>query len=663
MFPVRRHSWSGGISELMKITRILPCLALLAALPAAAGSFPPIAEEERALTSVSGEPNAPAVVLFKKSEFLMMGYGTQGQVSSRLVVQERRKILTEQGKELAEVAVAHGDGVRLYGFRGRTVLPDGRVLPLGEDARFQRKISKRHNRKVTSVAFPGVEVGAILDYEYELRFDHFFYLEPWYLSDELPVRRAEILFKIPAEIRAQAWSRDPFKVGIHTENRRTRTGTEVKVWADNLPSVPDEPYGPPFADLASMMMMVPAAYSDGIAETKLLESWPSVCKLVDEIYTKARRKDGDASKKAKGLATAASTAGGGPRQQAEAVYRFVRDQIETVYESGVFLNEGSSVSRTLEQRRGDFAEKALLLQVLLDDLEMSPRLVWAANRWDGGIDPQVANPAVFDRLFVAVDLDGQRYYLDPSDRALAFGRIGSAYEGTPALLVDPKKPEVVVLPETPFDQNHRRALIDLDLDAAGRLTGKGEMTFTGHHAWAKIDWQEDEAATLKAWTDWLGEEFEGFQIEDVAFEEKPDDVTVRLTWSMKQREEEVLGDEASLTPSRPLGPSQQPFVQEAAKRRSPVMFDFPDRDEVELRLRWPEGWAVETRPKPASSQGRVGALAVSVEMDEAGRSLVYRRRLDFLQRQLGTLQLYDEARKLFDLTEKSDAEALVLVRR
>jgi hypothetical protein len=646
----------------MKIIRLLPFLVLLQAMaprPVAADSFPPISEEDRALASVPGEPNAPAVVLFRKSEFLMMGYGNQGQVSSRLVVQERRKILTEQGKELAEVAVAHNDSVRLNGFRGRTVLPDGRVLPLGQDARFQRKVSKRHNRKVTSVAFPGVEVGAILDYEYELRFDHFFYLEPWYLSDELPVRHAEILFKIPAEIRAQAWSRDPYKVGIHTENRRTRTGTEVRVWADNLPSVPDEPFGPPFADLASMMMMVPAAYSNGIEEVKLLESWPSVCKIVDEIYDKARRRDGGAVKKARELAASAQ----GQRQQAEAVYRFVRDQVETVYESGVFLPEGSSVGKTLDQHRGNFAEKALLLQAMLGSLKMSPRLVWAANRWEGAIDPQVANPGVFDRLFVAVDLDGQRFYLDPTDRALAFGRILSGYEGTPALLFDPKKPEVATLPESPFDRNDRRAVIDLDLDAGGRLAGKGEMAYTGHHAWERTDWQEDDAATLKGWTDWLTEEFKGFQIADVAFEEKPDDSAVRLTWTMKQREEEVLGDEASLTPSRPLGPSRQPFVQEASKRRSPVMFDYPDRDEVELRLRWPEGWKVETRPKPATSQGRVGALAVSVEVDETGRSLVYRRRLDFVLRQLGTLQLYEEARKLFDQTEKSDAETLVLVRR
>jgi hypothetical protein len=641
-----------------KILRILPFVLL--ALPAAADSFPPISEEDRTLTSMPGEPNAPAVVLFKKSEFLMMGYGNQGQVSSRLLVQERRKILTEQGKELSEVTVAHSDEVRLSGFRGRTVLPDGRILPLGDEARFQRKVSKRQNRSVTSVAFPGVVAGAILDYEYELHFDSFFYLEPWYLSDELPVRHAEIVFKIPREVRAQAWSRDPFKAGIHTENRITRTGTEIRVWADNLPSVPDEPFGPPFADLATLMMMIPTAYDNGVAHVELLESWPSVCKLVDEFYDKARRKDGDAEKKAREIAAAA---GAGDRQRAEAVYRFVRDQVETVHEGSVFLAEGSTVGRTLSQLRGDSAEKALLLQAMLGALEVSSKLVWAANRWNGQIDPQVANPTVFDSLLVAVDLEGQRYYLDPSDRALAFGHLRAGYEGTTALIFDRKKPETAVLPEPPFDQNGRRAVIELEIDAGGQMAGTGEITFTGHHAWEKIDWQDDDEATLKAWKEWLGDEYKGFQIDEVKFQELPDEQTVHLSWSMKQRDDEVLGDEATLTPSRPLGPSRQPFVQEASKRRSPVMFAYPDRDEVELRLRWPEGWKVETRPSPVSRQGRAGALAVSVDVDEAGRSLVYHRRLDFLLRQLGTMQLYEETRSLFGQTEKSDAETLVLARR
>lgn len=637
--------------------RVAILLALVAA-PAAADAFPPIAESERALISVAGEPNAPAVVLFKKAEFLMWGYDSQGAVSSRLLVQERRKILTEQGKDLAEVAVAHNDFIRLAGFKGRTVLPDGREVPLGSDARFERKESKRYGRKVTTVTFPSVAVGAILDYQYELRMESIYFLEPWYFSEELPVVYSEMVFKIPREIQTQAWNRDPFKVGLQRETKKSSRGTELRVWGENLPAVPDDPFGLPFADLATQMMIVPAAYQNEAVYEKLLDSWPSVCEMLEEYYAKARRKDGGVAKKAKEVAGT-----GTARQKAEALYRFVRDEIETVDQPGIFLAEGSSVEKTLSRKRGDPAEKALLLQALLDAAKLDARLVWAADRMHGQIDPQVPNPLWFDTVLVAVDLDGQRVYLDSTDRALAFGRLQYGYEGTPALIHDARKPEGVVLPEPPHDQNARRAVVDLDLDAEGRLSGKGEVTFTGHHAWERIDWKEDEAATLEAWKKWLGEEYPGFQIDGVRFEEKPDEQTARVFWTMKQREEDVLGDETSLVPSRPLGPSRQPFVQDASKRRSPVLFLYPDRDEVELRLRWPEGWQLESQPKLASTKNRAGALTVALDLNDAERTLVYRRQLDVTQRQLPSMQLYEEARALFGAAEKSDAQALVLARR
>lgn len=638
--------------------RLVYLLAFVLARIAAADAFPPITEKERALSSVAGEPNAPAVVLFKKAEFLMWGYDSQGAISSRLLVQERRKILTEQGKDLAEVAVAHNDFIRLAGFKGRTVLPDGREIPLGSDARFERKRSKRHNRRVTTVTFPSVAVGAILDYQYELRMESIYFLEPWYFSEELPVVYSEMVFKIPREIQTQGWNRDPFKVGLKNETKKSSRGTELRVWGENLPSVPDDPFGLPFADLATQMMIVPAAYQDRDVYEKLLDSWPSVCEMLEGYYSKARRKDGGVDKKVKELVGRTA----GARQKAETLYRFVRDEIETVDQPGIFLAEGSSVEKTLSQKSGDPAEKALLLQSMLNAAKVDAKIVWAADRMQGQIDPQVPNPLWFDTVLVAVDLDGQRVFLDPSDRALAFGRLQYGYEGTPALIHDAKKPEGIVLPEPAHDQNARRAVLDLDLDAEGRLSGKGEVTYTGHHAWQKIDWKEDDAATLDAWKQWLAEEYPGFQIDGVRFEEKPDEQTAKVFWTMKQREEDVLGDETTLAPSRPLGPTRQPFVQDASKRRSPVLFLFPEREEVELRLRWPEGWKVDTQPKPATVRNRAGELSVAVEVDEAGRSLVYKRRFDIPARQLDTTGQYQEVRALFAAVEKSDAEALGLVR-
>jgi len=648
----------------VRLRPVLAALALAAGLcsPAfAAEPFPPITDAERALTAVPGAPNAPAVVLARNAEFLMMGYTRSDEISSHLVVQVRTKILTAEGtKSWGEVSIPHSNYSRLQGFAGRTVLPDGTAVPVPADAKFQRKVSQARKVFVTSVAFPAVQPGAILEYRYELLFDSIYFLEPWYFADEVPVLHSEITYKIPREIKAQTWNRDPFKIGLQQEPRKSSRGMEVRVWADDVPAVQIDPYGLPFADLALQMMVLPAFLDDADQHTKLLDSWPSVCEIFVEQYDKAQRKDGGVGKKSREIAGGAA---GGPREKAQALYRFVRDQIATEDLEGIGLAAGASVEKTLADKNGDYADKALLLQALLKEAKISSRLVWAADRRRGQVDPGLTNPFWFDRILVAADLDGQRVFLDPSDRDLGFGQLQPWYEATPALILDKKKPEGIVLPETPFDQSARKAVLDLSLDAAGRLAGSGEMVLTGHHAWEKVHWKDDAAQTAEAWKDSLAEDFKEFKIADVKVEESPDDRRVRLTWSLQQREDEVLGDESTLVPSRPLGPFAQPFVQAADKRRSPVLFSYADRDEVELRLRWPEGWKLDQTPKLAKQDNALGGFTVSLESDDTARTLVYRRRLEIKQKQLASMQQYESVRSLYAAVEKSDAQAVSLVRK
>jgi hypothetical protein len=635
------------------------CTAVLAILfltllagRAAAADFPPITDAERALTSVPGEPNAPAVVLFKKGEFLMAGYGLRtGSLSSSLRVEVRLKILTEEGKSNGEVSITHSDFERLHGFEGRTVLPDGRIVPVSSDAKFVRKTSRSRKTFTTALAFPAAQVGAILDYHYELWFDSIFYLDPWYFSDDNPVRYSEIVFKTPPEVAAAGWSRGPEKVKIQKQTDRNISGFVTRAWAENIPSVPDDPYGPPFQDLAAQMLMLPTASG----YDKLMESWPKTCELIGRYYEQIRSRDSGVARQAR------ETAGNGsPLEKAKTLYRFVRDQVETGPYFGVVTSWDGSLSKNLSQRKADRAEKALLLQAMLAAVKVDSRLVWAASRDRGKIDLQLPNPAWFSTVLVLVELDGKRYYLDPSDRALGFGRLRADYEGTQAVIFDEKKPEAIALPVTPYQQNLRRAELDLALDAKGRLAGTGTLRLSGHQAWEKIDWQDDAAKTAQAWKEWLEKRFREYQISDVKAVEDVEEEKVTVTWALAQRESEALGDEAALVPSVPLGPLAQPFVQPAASRRSAVFFDYPYREEVELHLRWPEGWKVEGMPQQKATASSIGGLTTLVETEPGQRSLVYTRRMDVNRRDLETSQQYEAVRTLFGDVEKSDAQKLVL---
>jgi transglutaminase-like putative cysteine protease len=643
---------------------VLAAILSLSSLPASAAKaastapvFPEIKQTERELNSVPGYENAPAVVLFKKGRFSVLN-PENGRVEPTFVVQVRRKILTEEGKKYGEVSVFHSKLVKLQRLEGRTVLPDGKEIPLPKGATFKRTISKTEKLFITSIAFPSVEVGAILDYQYEIRMPSIYLLEPWYFQDEVPTLDSEILYVVPEELRVRTGLQDPLQTGVKQHTEQNFSGWKVTAWGKNLPPIPNEPSGFPFADLASRFLVIPVEVVDSYGRTtEFLKSWESTCALLAKPYEKAQRKANTAGRKAQQLA-----APGKAGERARAVYRFVRDEIETVEDLGVILPEDSTVDSVLAARRGNYAEKALLLQTMLKALGIRARLVWAGERDGGQINLAFTTPWWFERAIVAAEIDGQRVFLDPSDRRLAFGRLAPGLEGMQALLYDTEKPEPVTLPVTPFEENLRRAALDLDLDAGGRLSGRGTLRLAGHHAWRYLRWKENAEEATKAWKEWLTDGLKGFEIKDVKVTEAVDETRVEVTWAMAQREEEVLGDEASFDPSRPLGPIRQPFVSPAASRISPVLFSFADRDEAEVTVRWPEGWTVETLPASKQAITAAGTFEVSVETDEAGRRAIYRRRMDIKDRQFAR-QHYPAVQSLYGQAEKSDAQPLVLMKR
>ncbi len=589
----------------------------------------------------------------------MMGYGLlAGSHASHLRIQVRMKILTEGGKNNGEITVAHSDFARLENFAGRTILPDGRVVPVPPDARFVRKLSRSAKTFETALAFPAVEVGAILDYRFELVFKSPFLLEPWYFPEEVPVLHSEVVFKVAQGWQMQVWKRALLGVKIQQESETSARGIVVRAWVENLSPVPDDPYGPPYTDLASQILLLPTSRTVGWSRTPLLNTWDHVAEIFDADYDAVRRRDDGVARQARLIASR-----GTPRQKTESLYRFVRDEIETDPDDGIWVDSNASLKAVISERLGTPAEKALLLQAMFKAVEVDSRLVWAGDRNRSTIDPQLPNPNWFDRVLVLILLDGKAVYLDPADRTVGFGQLRAGYEGTPALIPKPGQAVGIVLPEVPFEQNGRRAEVELTLDEKGKLSGKGTLLFTGHHASLNIRWQEAEAGKVQAWRDWLSGQFRDFRISDAAVVEAPDERTVTVTWSMAQLEEGVLGDQVALVPSAPLGPSAQPLTQPVSERKTAVIFDFADRDEVTLRLRWPEGWKVESLPAAAAFQNDVGALLTNVELRENERSLVYQRRLDIVRRVLDSKQGYEDARSLFAAAAKNDAQELLLIRK
>ena len=194
----------------------------------------------------------------------------------------------------------------------------------------------------------------------------------------------------------QFWSRAPLGVVIHKEETDSSLkGHVLRAWADNLPSLPQEPYGPPFEDLAAQVLLLPAAEKANTSQPiPLFESWSSTCALFSRIYTMVGVRDNGVERRARKIAGS-----GTPRQKAEALYRFVRDEIQTEPSAGiaVAVDPAGSVTGVLSRHRGTGVEKALLLGQMLFFSHIDYSLVWARDRRLGvATDPKAPNPGWFD---------------------------------------------------------------------------------------------------------------------------------------------------------------------------------------------------------------------------------------------------------------------------
>jgi Domain of Unknown Function with PDB structure (DUF3857) len=307
------------------------------------------------------------------------------------------KILTEKGlQDNGEIAIVHSKAFRLKKFTGRTVLPDGTIEPVPADAKFTRTESESKGIFVTAVAFPGVQVGAILDCSYELESLYTPFLEPWYFSDAaLPVRHAELVYRTAKDWRLQLYSRSPLGVVIDHEESQDLSGRELRVWAENLPALPHEPHGPPFGELAAQALVLPAEVNtDSEQPTPVLKSWFFAVKLIAGRYWETRQRSYGVARKARSIA-----AKGTPRQTAEALFAFVRDEIQTTPASGleIDVDDGSSLGKVLSDRRGTATEKTLLLAKMLSLSGIHCGLIWARDRRLGAVtDTGAPNPAWFD---------------------------------------------------------------------------------------------------------------------------------------------------------------------------------------------------------------------------------------------------------------------------
>lgn len=160
-----------------------------------AADFPPVTPEELKMTSIPEQPGAPAVILLREE--------IDDDMNNVKSVHERIKILTDAGREYANVEIPYSRrAFTIGGIAGRTTHSDGTVVPF-EGKPFDKTVLKGGKIKVNvkSFSLPDVQVGSVIEFRYEKRYDDRTVFAPeWEVQTQLFQRRAYFKF-IPFQNR------------------------------------------------------------------------------------------------------------------------------------------------------------------------------------------------------------------------------------------------------------------------------------------------------------------------------------------------------------------------------------------------------------------------------------------------------------------------------
>lgn len=289
---------------------VLPALAEGEADRAMPGAFAPIAPEAltlgvQALEALVDHPGAPAVVL-RRHGTLRLASGAE-RTTSTLDVEIRIKVLTEAGRGFGQVTLSHGQGLALVAFEGRTVRADGSVAMVPDDTVFRQ--DQAGSRAATNIAFPAVEIGAIIDYRYRLAWGAPVFPDPWYFDERIPTLESTFVYEEPAGLELAHHLRETGRghYQVTTEALAPRgaadgsglagsasTGRRIRIRLENVPAVADEPFGFPFGDLAHCVWVVTEGIATANGRVPIAEDWRARAANLDARYRSARRFDRDA---------------------------------------------------------------------------------------------------------------------------------------------------------------------------------------------------------------------------------------------------------------------------------------------------------------------------------------------------------------------------------
>jgi hypothetical protein len=449
--------------------------------------------EELKMTADPKAPGAAAVYLYNEE--------IDNDPLHYQAIYTRIKVLTEKGKELATVELPYlrGDW-KISDISGRTIHADGTVIPLTgkpEDLLSEKTGERQVGRKVFTL--PSVEVGSILEYRYDIRYDDNHFSSPsWEIQKPYFVHKAHYQFTPFSAF----WPNNGVQGGSsnYLIDERGRTvnsliwwkhlpdGSDIKtdmrghytVDVTDVPAAPDEEWMPPIQSyLYKVFFYYKAASNAG-------DFWLSEAKFWSKDADHFAEPTKNLREAVNGLVAPSDS----ELDKAKKLYAAVEALENTDYTRAkgqselkqLKIKEAKRAEDTWNQKSGSSDDIALLYLAMLRAAGLSAYAMKVVDRQEGIFDPSYMS---FDQLnvtLVVFSTGGKETILDPGEKLCPFGTLNWRHSEARGIRQSATGLSLMSTPPQAYGDNSTARNADITLDEHGAVTGTLTLVMTGQAA-------------------------------------------------------------------------------------------------------------------------------------------------------------------------------------
>ncbi len=559
-------------------------------------------KEELEMTSDPKAPGADAVYLYREEK-------TDDNLHYHSYY-VRLKVLTEKGKELATVRTPYERrNFKVTDIQGRTIHRDGTVIPLTTKPSDLTDV-KTKDFQVNTMVFtlPNVEVGSILEYRLQIRYEDNTVSSPtWQIQQAYFVHKAHYQFEPSRNLDSITDSRGNLAnnlmyaliLGDGTKMKHDVNG-RFSLDVDDVPPIPKDDWMPPLNTINWRAEFYYSGYPTGA------EFWKSEGKR----WTKETDRFADPGKSLRNAVAELVDASDSDEQKARKIYTAVMKLDNTD-----FTREKSSAERKSEklktirnaedvwlQKSGTSDDLALLYVALARAAGLHVYPVQVVNRDRAIFDPNYLTLSQLDDYIVDVVLNSKDVYLDPGQKMCPFGLLHWKHSIASGLRLTDDGPVAATTPMGSYTTTAFDRVADLNIDDAGNLKGTARFILTGQEAlyWRQLSIRNDENEVKKQFDeairaympDGVQADFNHF----IALSDYNSNLVAMV---------DVSGNLGTATGKRFFLPglffeahARHPFVAQD-KRTTLVDVHYPKIESDQVTYHLPTGFAVETTPQVA----------------------------------------------------------------